>query len=186
MHVWSTSHFVELLLLVCKFHPYKHIKPCWLYHTAAKSAVTLCRCAAHGELPSHAPEILFVWARALAQKEVSWPWLSARDQTRALIWKENGEGGKIWRKKKKAGVYCSCGCLEVTGMERTRFVKMKHKTDKLFIRAETTGTTLTAPRELHKHSINVCALEPDMNSHTYTQNLLKIPSGGWLGINYPV
>lgn len=40
-----------------------------------------------------------------------------------------------------------------------------------------TGTTLTAPRELHKHGINVCALETVMNSHTYIQNLLKIPFG---------
>lgn len=36
-----------------------------------------------------------------------------------------------------------------------------------------TGTTLTVPRELHKHGISVCALEPGMNSYTYIQNLFK-------------
>ena len=70
----------------------------------------------------------------------------------------------------------------MTGSEHAQFVEMNrgqgHKTDNLFIQGEMTGTTLAAPRELHKHGIHVCALETVMNSPTYIQNLLKIPFGG--------
>lgn len=158
------------MLLVCKFHQARALK-----HGAFKSGVTLGRCRAHGELP-YMSEFLFVWARPLFQAP------GGSELAGVLLGIKPGPRAGKERKKKAVGVYCSCGCLEVTGSKHARFVKMNrgqgHKTDNLFIQGEVTGTTLAAPRELHKHGIHVCALETVMNSPTYIQNLLKIPFGG--------
>ena len=36
-------------------------------------------------------------------------------------------GPRAGKKKKMAGVYCSCGCLEVTGRKHARFVKNEQR-----------------------------------------------------------
>lgn len=99
-------------------------------------------------------------------------------KTGPRVEKKNNNNDK--KKKEMSGVYCSCGCLEVTGRAHARFVKMnrgqKRKTDKLFIHGRQPGPHLLLS-ENYTNSINVCALEPAMNPHTYIQNLLKIPFG---------
>lgn len=74
-------------------------------------------------------EFLFVWA---------WPRFQAPGGSElAGVLLGIKPGPRAGEKKKMAGVYCSCGCLEVTGRKHARFVKMnrgqRHKTDNLFI-----------------------------------------------------
>lgn len=67
-------------------------------------------------------EFLFVWA---------WPHFQApggSELARVLLgikpWASSWGGEK---NKKMAGVYCSCGCLEVTGSKHARFVKNEQR-----------------------------------------------------------
>lgn len=60
----------------------------------------------------------------------------------------------------QAGVYCSFGCLEVTGRNHVQFVKMnraqRYKTDKLFIQHRWLGLALTAPKKLPRDCGCLC------------------------------
>ena len=51
------------------------------------------------------------------QEEVSWPGFCSGSNL----------GLELEKKKKMAGVYCSCGCLEVTGRKHARFVKNEQR-----------------------------------------------------------
>lgn len=125
-----------------------HKQKPWLAEPgAAKPGVTLCRCRANGEL-LYMLEFLFVWA---------WPRFQApggSELAGVLLGIKPGPGAG----KKMAGVYCSCGCLEVTGRKHARFVKMnrgqRHKTDKLFIQGRRLGPHLLHP-ENYTNSIHV-------------------------------